>query len=487
MAWLMQRVMARLATALASTRASTRATACVAAVLLAACNTAPVYRVPDAPTPAAYKEAPLAGAVWLPAAPADALDRGPWWSLFGDADLDRLAAQIDISNQNVATAVANYAQARALVREQRAALFPSLGVSATARRDGGNGAAAGNSLQAILGASWEPDLWGRLGNSVVVARANAQASAADLASARLSAQAELATNYFSLREADAELALLRTSVTAYERALQIASNRYAVGVIAKTDVLQAQTLVANTRASLVALEGTRARLEHAIAVLIGKPPGDVAIIVTPWNDRVPAVPTGLPSLLLQRRPDIAAAERAVAAANANIGIERSAYFPSLALSASFGVVGSSVGGLFGAAATLWSLGVSAAQTLFDAGARTARVEGAEAFRDAAVARYRQTVLAAFQTVEDQLASLRSLAAQEVLVREASVAADATEAQILNRYREGQLNYTDVVTAQITALNARRALLLIALSRQASAIALIQALGGGWQTQAPDLP
>ena len=467
--------------------AATRAMACVAALWLAACNTAPVYRVPEAPTPAAWKEAPVAGAVWLPAAPADALDRGPWWALFGDADLDRLASQIDISNQNVATAVASYAQARALVREQRAALFPSLGVTATARRDGGAGAVAGNSLQATLGATWEPDLWGRLGNSVTAARANAQASAADLASARLSAQAELATNYFSLREADAELALLRTAVTAYDRALQIAGNRYAVGVIAKTDVLQAQTLLANTRASLAALAGTRARLEHAIAVLIGKPPGAVAIAVTPWNDGVPAVPTGLPSLLLQRRPDIAAAERAVAAANANIGIERSAYFPSLALSASYGVVGSSFGGLFGAAATLWSLGVSAAQTLFDAGARSARVAGAEAFRDAAVARYRQTVLTAFQAVEDQLASLRSLAAQEALVREASVAADATETQILNRYREGQLNYTDVVTAQITALNARRALLLIGLSRQAGAIALIQALGGGWQARELDAP
>ena len=459
-----------------------RAVAGAATVLLVACDTAPVYRVPDAPVPAAYKEAPVAGAVWLPAAPADALDRGPWWALFDDADLDRLAAQIDVSNQNVATAVATYAQARALVRGQRAALFPVLGATGTARRDGGAGTLAGNSLQAILGASWEPDLWGRLGNAVAAARANAQASAADLASARLSAQAELATNYFSLREADAELALLRDSVAAYERALRIAQNRYAVGVIAKTDVLQAQTLLANTRASEAALQGTRARLEHAIAVLIGKPPGDFAIPVSPWNDRVPAVPLALPSLLLQRRPDIAAAERSVAAANANIGIERSAYFPSLVLSASYGVIGSSLGGLFGASGTLWSLGVSVAQTLFDAGTRSARVAGAEAARDANVARYRQTVLTAFQTVEDQLASLRSLAAQEVLVREAAVAADATQAQILNRYREGQLNYTDVVTAQITALNARRSLLLIALQRQAGAIALIQALGGGWQAE-----
>ena len=458
------------------------ALACVCA--LAGCAVAPDYRVPSAPVPAAYREAPVAGAQWLPAAPADALDRGDWWALFGDADLDRLAAQVTISNQNVAAAVAAYAQARALVRGQRAALFPALELDASARRSGGRGqGSSGTALQAALGASWEPDLWGRLRNSVTVASANAAATEADLASARLSAQAELAVDYFSLREADAEIVLLQAAVDAYVRSLQITQNRYAAGVIAKTDVLQAQTQLAGTRADLSALQGQRARFEHAIAVLIGKAPGDYALAPADWHSIVPTVPLGVPSLLLQRRPDIAAAERDVAAAYAQIGIQRAGYFPSLSLSGSLGSAGSRVGDLFGASGTLWSLGISAAQTVFDAGATRARVEGAEAGRDQAVAHYRQTVLAAFQGVEDQLATTRVLVEQEALRREASAAADATEVQILNRYRAGQLSYTEVVTAQVSALNARRALLQLALNRQTSAVSLIQNLGGGWQAPA----
>ena len=447
---------------------------------LAGCAVGPTYQVPDAPTPAAYREISASGATWLPAAPADALDRGDWWSLFGDAELDRLASQVTISNQNVAAAVANYAQAQALVREQRAAFFPSLALDGSARRSGGRGSASsGNSLQVALGASWEPDLWGRLRNAVTAASANASASEADLAAARLSAQGELAIDYFSVREADAEIALLQASVEAYERSLQVTQNRYDVGVIAKTDVLQAQTQLANTRADLASLRGQRARLEHAIAVLIGKAPGDFALAPAEWTSTVPAIPLVMPSLLLQRRPDIAAAERDVAAANAQIGIQRAAYFPSLGLSASLGGAGSSVANLFGASGTLWALGVSVAQTVFDAGATRARVAGAEAGREAAIARYRQTVLTAFQAVEDQLATTRALVEQEALRREAAAAAEATETQILNRYRAGQLNYTEVVTAQISALNARRALLQLALNRQTSAVSLIQALGGGW--------
>ena len=445
------------------------------------CAVGPRYQVPSAPTAAAFKEAPTDGALWLPAAPADALDRGDWWTLFGDPDLDRLAAQVTISNQNVAAAVAAYTQAQALVREQRASLFPALALDVSARRSGGRASASsGTALQASVGASWEPDLWGRLRNSVEAASAGAAATEADLAAARLSAQGELAIDYFSLREADAEIELLRSTVEGYQRSLQITQNRYAVGVIAKTDVLQAETQLANTRADLAALQGQRARLEHAIAVLIGKAPGDFGLAPAPWRSSVPAVPLGVPSLLLQRRPDLAAAERDVAAANAQIGIARSAYFPSLGLSGSLGAAGSRVADLFGASGSLWSLGVSVAQTLFDAGATRARVAGAEASRDAAIARYRQTVLTAFQAVEDQLATTRVLVEQEALRRQASAAADATEAQILNRYRAGQLSYTEVVTAQVSALSARRALLQLALSRQSSAIALIQALGGGWQ-------
>ncbi|MDP3824129.1 MAG: efflux transporter outer membrane subunit [Burkholderiales bacterium] len=453
----------------------------VVAVVLAACAVGPDYRRPDASSPAAFKEAPQAEPGWFPAAPADTLDRGPWWQLFGDAELNTLVEQVEVSNQNVAAAVAAYAQARALVREQRASLFPQLSLDGSARRSGGGGATATtSSLQLGLGASWEPDLWGRLGRGVESAQANEQASDADLAAARLSAQGELATNYFSLRDADTELALVRSTVEGLERSLTITQNRYTAGIAPRTDVLQAQTQLANTRADLALLMNQRAQLEHAIAVLIGKAPAEFTLPVAAWNMAVPAVPLFVPSELLQRRPDIAAAERAVAAANAQIGIQRSAYFPSLSLSGSIGNAGSRVADLFGASTTLWSLGLSVAQTLFDAGATRARVEGAEASRDAAVARYRQTVLTAFQAVEDQLSTTRALAEQAELRRTASAAADLTEQQLLNRYKAGQVSYTEVVTAQASALSARRTLAQLAASRQAAAIALIQALGGGWK-------
>ena len=452
--------------------------------LIAGCVVGPAYERPAIAVPPTFKEAPVeAGATWLPAAPADALDRGPWWQLFGDAELTRLAEQVNVSNQNVAAAVAAYAQARALVGVQRSALLPSIGLEAGARRSGARGTAPASAFNLGLTGDWAPDLWGRLGLGVAAAVASREASAADLASARLSAQGELAFDYFLLREADAEAALLRQTIEGFARSLQIAQNRYAAGIVAKTDVLQAETQLANTRADLAGVVGDRARLEHAIAVLVGTAPGSFTLTEAPWSPTVPAVPIGVPSQLLERRPDVASAERSVAAANAQIGIARSAYFPSLALSGSAGASASRVGDLFGASATLWSLGLSVAQTVFDAGLTRSRVESAVAGRDLAAARYRQTVLTAFQSVEDQLSSLRTLAAQEVLRREASAAADATEVQILNRYRAGQVSYTDVVTAQASALSARRALLQLTESRQAGAAALIQALGGGWRAPA----
>jgi NodT family efflux transporter outer membrane factor (OMF) lipoprotein len=452
-----------------------------AAALAAGCSVTPPYEVPSAQVPEAFKEVPAEGATWLPAAPADALDRGPWWTLFGDPDLDQLTEQVSISNQNVAAAVAAYAQARALVSEQRAALFPTLVLDASGRRFGGRGSTQGSAsaYAASLDASWEPDLWGRLRAGVSSAQASAQASEADLAGARLSAQALLATDYFSLREADAEIDLLKATVDGYERALQITQNRYNVGVVPRTDVLQAQTQLASTRADLATLQGHRATLEHAIAVLVGKAPAQFAIAPAPWKANVPGVPVGVPSTLLQRRPDIASAERKVAAANAQIGIQRSAYFPSIGITASVGSAGASFNNLFNASGTLWSLGLTAAQTLLDFGATKARVAEAEASRDAAIAGYRQTVLTAFQAVEDQLSGIRAFSEQEALRREASAAADLTEQQILNRYRVGQVNYTDVVTAQVSALSARRTLVQVVLGRQTSTIALVQALGGGW--------
>ncbi len=462
------------------------AAALAALAALTACATGPAYQLPSPPAPASFKEAPDGAATWFPAAPSDALDRGPWWRLFGDPALDALVEQVEVSNQNVAVAVANQAQAQALVRQAQASLFPALTLGGSATRSGGGGSAQQDGRQQLaLGASWAPDVWGKLGQGEAGAVASVQASAANLAAARLSAQAAVATNYFALREADNEIALLTQAVAAYERALTITRNQYAVGIAQRTDVLQAQTQLASTRAGRSALIRQRALLEHAIALLVGKAPAEFAVPAAVWDTRVPPVPLVVPSALLQRRPDISAAERNVAVANAQVGVQRAAYFPSLSLSASYGGAGSSLPSLLSASNSVWSLGLSAAQTLFDAGATRARVEGAQAARDAAVASYRQVVLGAFAAVEDQLATIRSLAEQEAQRRAASADADRVEQLTLNQYLQAQLPYTSVVTAQITALNARQTLSQLMSSRQAAAIALIQALGGGWH--APPAP
>src|SRR3989344_5028311 len=337
-------------------RAARWASLGLALTLLSACSVTPPYQRPEMPVPATFKEA---GATGAPAAPADALDRGPWWELFGDAELNWLAEQVQLSNQNIAAAVAAYAQAQAVVRQQRAGLLPSVSWWGGATLAGGEAPSrSGTTTQASLGVDWAPDLWGRLESGVNNAQASAQASEADLASARLSAV----------------------------RSLQIARNRYSAGVVAQTDVLQAQTQLANARADLATARQNRARFEHALAVLTGQAPSDFVVPSAPW---VAEVPPGVPSTLLQRRPDIASAERAVAAANAQIGIQRAAYFPSLSLGATLGSGGSSVADLFKASGTVWSLGLSIAQTVFDAGATAARVEEAQAARDARVAVYRQ--------------------------------------------------------------------------------------------------
>ncbi|NKI96013.1 efflux transporter outer membrane subunit [Rhizobacter sp. SG703] len=456
--------------------------AALLAALLAGCSVAPRYQVPDTALPAGYKEVPAAADGWLPAAPADALDRGPWWTLFGDETLNQLAAQVEVSNQNVAAAVAGYAQSRSLVKEARASFFPNVSLSGGATRSGGNARTSTvTTYQAALGASWEAPLWGKLQAGVDTATATAQASEADLASARLSAQAALATNYFSLREADAEIDVVTRTVESFTRSQTITQNRYDAGVAPKSDLLQAQTQLANAQADLATLRRQRAVLEHAIAVLVGQAPAQFSLPPAAWQMTVPAVPLAVPSELLQRRPDIAGAERSVASANAQIGIARSAYFPSLSLSGSVGQQSSAASQLFNASQNLWSLGVSVAQTIFDAGATRARVEGAEASRDAAVARYRQTTLAALQAVEDQLSLVRMLAEQSTLRAQASKAADDTEVQTLNRYRAGQVSYLEVASAQSSALSARRALVQLQVDQQLAAIGLIQAMGGGWHS------
>jgi NodT family efflux transporter outer membrane factor (OMF) lipoprotein len=476
----------------------TRATACAlaVAVLLSACAVGPKYERPTIDTPAAFKEGQ---GEWVKAVPADALERGPWWELFNDPDLNALASQVEVNNQNVALAVAQYAQARALVAQQRAGLFPTVDLNFGATRSGSRGGSssgtsgatgtagttassggARNSYQFSIGGSWEPDVWGRLRAGVEGARAGEQASAADLQSARLSAQGELATNYFNLRELDAARQLQLDTIEGYRRSLKITQNRYDVGVVARTDVLQAQTQLTNAQADLLTIERQRAVLEHAIAVLVGKAPGNFTLEARKvWTGIVPEIPFDVPSTLLQRRPDIAAAERRAAQANTQIGIAQAAYFPSLRLSADVGSAAATIGDLFKSSALVWSLGASLAQTLFDGGARRAQVESARAGLDAAAARYRQTVLAAFQDVEDQLVASRVLQQQLVLRQQAAQAASLVEQQVLNRYQAGQVSYTDVVTAQATAQSARRALVQAQSDRQVAGVALIQAVGGGW--------
>jgi NodT family efflux transporter outer membrane factor (OMF) lipoprotein len=392
---------------------------------------------------------------------------------------------VQVDNQNIAAAVAAVAQAQAAYRESRAGLFPSVGLSGSATRSGGQGSDTGSTsgsrgtrYQASLGASWDPDLWGRLRGTAGAARARAQASEADLASARLSALGLLAGNYFKLRDADIEAALLAETVEGYRRVVQITQNRYDAGIAPKSDLLQAQTQLVNAQADLSTVVQDRAQLEHALAVLQGLPPAQFTL--KPRTDALPLppeVPLGLPSTLLQRRPDIASAERLVAAANAQIGVARAGYFPSLSLSASTGSSAARLADLF--SANVWSLGLSIAQVVFDAGATGARVDQAKAGWQQAVAQYRQTVLAAFQDVEDQLATLNALQQQQGLREQAAQAATLTEQQVFNRYRAGQVSFSDVVQAQVTALSARRSLAALAANRQVATVALIQALGGGW--------
>jgi NodT family efflux transporter outer membrane factor (OMF) lipoprotein len=449
----------------------------IAALLLAGCAIGPEYRQPEMATPTAFKEAEG----WVAARPADAIERDHWWAGFGDPALDQLAARVAVSNQNVAAAVAAYAQARALVGERRAALLPAVNLIGSANRTNfTNVVTPGQRLRFDLGATWEADVWGRLRRAAGGAEAGAQASAGDLATATLSAQGELVTNYLLLRQADAQRRLLASAIDDYQRVVTIAENRYRAGVAAKTDLLQAQTQLANARSEYAGLESQRAQLEHAIAVLVGEAPANFSLAPhADWQPTVPGVPAVIPSELLQRRPDIAAAERRMAAANAQIGIARAAYYPSIGLSAGTGAFGRTGADLLSAPTTLWSIGVSLTQSVFNAGLVKSRVRGAEAMYEQEVAAYRQTVLSAFQQVEDQLVATRVLAEQEQQLAAAAEAAAQAQQQVLNRYRAGQVSFLEVAVAQTTALTAQRALLQMQSNRQVAGVALIQAIGGGW--------
>ncbi len=452
-----------------------------AALLLAGCSwlrVGPDYQRPAVPLPAHFKEADG----WTAATPSDAIAREAWWTQFDDPLLNALVPRVAVSNQNVAASVAAWHQAQALVGQQRAALFPSLNLTGGANRT--NVATAVTPVQRVrvdLGASWETDLWGRLGRGVAGAQASAQASAGDLATATLSAQGELVANYLLLRSADAQRKLLESAIADYQRVVSITENRYKVGVAPKTDLLQAQTQLSNAQSDHAGLMNQRAQLEHAIAVLLGEPPANFSIAPQDeWRVAAPEVPAMLPSELLQRRPDIAAAERRVAAANEQIGIARAAYFPSVTLTAGTGGFANSAAGLISSPTSVWSLGVALAQPIFNAGLTKSRVAGAQAAYEQEVALYRQTVLSAFQGVEDQLVALRVLAEQQALLDASATAATQAQAQVLNRYRAGQVSFLDVVVAQTTALNARRALLQVQANRQVASVALVRALGGGWE-------
>nr|WP_295108109.1 efflux transporter outer membrane subunit [uncultured Caulobacter sp.] len=458
---------------------------------LGACSMTPAYQTPalkSAP-PAQFKA--MEG--WKTATPSDHLDRGDWWTLLGDAQLNALAERVKVDNQSIAAAEAAYRQARALVSQQRAGLFPTISLTGSGTRSGGGGTTsapgAGGSTRAGdtqryqvgIGATWEPDVWGRIRAGISGAKASAEASAADLAAARLSAQGELATSYLGLRRADAEIAMVQATVEGYQRSLQITTNRYNAAIAPKSDVLQAQSQLASAQSTLEGLVQNRAAFENAIAVLVGEPASSFRLAADAgWKPIVPEIPVGVPSTLLERRPDVAAAERRVAAANAQIGVSRAAFFPTFSLTANGRSTTSALGDLFTATANTWSLGLTAAQTLFDAGARRAQVAQSRAAYDQTAANYRQTALQAFQDVENQLAAARTLERQYALQLTASQAADQTEQMLLNQYKAGQVAYTDVVAAQASALSARRALVTTAVSRQTTAVALVQALGGGWR-------
>jgi NodT family efflux transporter outer membrane factor (OMF) lipoprotein len=452
------------------------------AVTLAGCMVGPDYVRPSAPESATFKEA----AGWKVAQPRDDAPRGPWWEPFADPDLNRLASQVEVDNQTVAAAAARVREAQAATQASRAQLFPTVTGNAAAVRTSRGSAAGGsaggsvtNSYNAALDLNWELDLWGKIRRGIEASDATAQASTADLAAATLSLQSVLAQDYLLLRVQDAEIDLLRETVSAYERSLTLTQNQYNAGVVARGDVAQAEAQLAATRAQLLDATVQRAQLEHAVAVLVGKPPSELAIRPKPLTAVFPQIPVSLPSELLERRPDIAAAERRTASANAQIGVAQAAFFPSLTLGATGGVQSSVLGDLLSLPARYWSIGPLLAQTLFDAGLRKAQKAQAVAVWDETVANYRATVLTAFQEVEDNLAAL------SILEREAAMQADAVKAArealaiAINQYRAGTANYLAVVVLQTAALNSERTALSILGRRLTASVGLIKALGGGW--------
>ncbi len=466
----------------------------IAVLIVAGCKVGPDYAKPSVPLSDAYKEPPPAAfadaGAWARAQPADAVLRGKWWELFNDPQLNELEEQVTVSNQSLKVAEANFRQARAMLGYARAAEYPtvSFGPGVQSLRDSPNTPYLGHThttgdFVLPFDISYEVDLWGRVGRSVAAAGETAQATAADLQTARLSLQAELALDYFDLRSANSQKQLLDDSVKAYADALQLTQNRLEGGAAPESDVAQAKTQLDTTRVQATDVGVQRAQYEHAIAVLIGKPPAAFSLSPAPLTLREPVIPVGIPSALLQRRPDIAAAERRVAAANEHIGIAEAAYYPKLTLGGSTGFEGDLISNWLTWPSRFWAVGPSVSETLFDGGRRRAASEAALAAYDGAVATYRQTTLGAFQQVEDSLAALRILE-QEAAQQDEAVASAKNSLQLFtNRYVGGSDTYLQVIIAQTVTLANQRNQTDILRRRMEASVLLIKALGGGWDAAA----
>ncbi len=456
----------------------------LAVFLLSGCIVGPNYVRPSAEVPTSYKEAEN----WAPAQPSDAIARGKWWGVYNDTQLNNLEDQVTAANQSLKAAQAQFVQAREAVRISRSGLYPTVtgGASVSGNHLSSNRPLSGTTskinyadFQIPIDASWEPDIWGRVRRTVEASRSEAQATAADVASVSLSLHAELATDYFELRGLDAQKKLLDSTVVAFEQALKLAQNRYNGGLASGVDVAQAETQLETTRAQDTDVDVQRAAFEHAIAVLIGKPAATFKLSPLPLTTPPPAIPPGLPSDLLERRPDIAAAERRVQEANARIGVAKAAYYPMVTLTGSTGFESGVLGTLIQGPSGFWAVGPQAVETLFDAGRRHAISAQAQAAHDQSVANYRETVLTAFQEVEDNLAALRVLQTEADTEDSAVAAAEHSVALSTNRYKGGVTSYLEVITAQSAALGDEVTSLNILTRRMTASVLLIKAIGGGW--------
>src|ERR1041385_5247150 len=459
--------------------------------LFKSCDKAPKYAKPSVATPAAYKEIPpdffKETKDWKFAKPSDAAIRGKWWEMFNDTQLNGLEEQLNTANQNIALADANFRAARALVKESRSQYFPTVTTSpsiiasrqSSATRSNFSAGRVNVNYTLPFDATWERDFWGRIRNTVAASASEAQASAADLQNVRLSVEAELAFDYYQLRALDAEKRLLDTTIQAYQEQLELTRVRFQTGIVSDEDVAQAETQLKTTQAQATDLGIARAQFEHAIAGLTGQPASTFSLPNAPLNAQPPAVPVGLPSQLLERRPDIAAAERRVAEANAEIGVTKAAFYPSLTLGAAGGFESTSIASWFTWPARFFSLGPTLTQTLFDKGRRRAATEVARAQYDETVASYRNTVLTSFQEVEDNLAALRILSHELDQQNEAVASAQRALTLSNERYKSGIDSYLNVITAQTALLNNQRTVVNLRTQQMTASVELIKALGGGW--------